>query len=87
MFVEFVAQGVAGCNTFCPQIDCRFFLTVADYTDNVVKGDIQVQSTRPVYNSAYTTTVLNFKDKNVEFSYQQGEPLTFTVNTMASPVP
>ena len=64
------------------RIDCRFFLTVADYTDNVVKGDIQVQSTRPVYNSAYTTTVLNFKDKNVEFSYQQGEPLTFTVNTM-----
>lgn len=55
---------------------------MADYTDNVVKGDIQVQSTRPVYNSAYTTTVLNFKDKNVEFSYQQGEPLTFTVNTM-----
>ena len=64
------------------RIDCRFFLTVADYTDNVVKGDIQVQSSRPVYNSSYTTTVLNFKDTKVEFSYQQGEPLNFTTNTM-----
>lgn len=64
------------------RIDCRFFLTVADYTDNVVKGDIQVQSSRPVYNSSYTTTILNFKDNKVEFSYQQGEPLNFTVNTM-----
>ena len=43
-----------------------------------------MQSTRPVYNSTYTTTLLNFKDSNVEFSYQQGEPLNFTVNTMES---
>lgn len=66
------------------RIDCRVFLTVAEYADDVIKGDIQVQSTRPVYNSTYTTTLLNFKDSNVEFSYQQGEPLNFTVNTMES---
>lgn len=66
------------------RIDCRLFFTITEYTDNVLKGDLQVQSSRPVYNSSYTTTLLNFKDNKIEFSYQEGEPLTFTVNSMES---
>lgn len=66
------------------RIECRLFFTITEYTDNVLKGDLQVQSSRPVYNSTYTTTLLNFKDNKIEFQYQEGEPLTFTVNTMES---
>ncbi len=66
------------------RIECRMFFTVSEYTDNTVKGDLQVQSSRPVYNSSYTTTLLNFKDSKIEFSYQEGEPLVFSVNTMES---
>ena len=66
------------------RIDCRLFFTIVEYTDGVLKGDLQVQSTRPVYNSTYTTTLLNFKDNKLEFAYQEGEPLRFTVNTMES---
>lgn len=66
------------------RIECRLFFTIAEYTDNVLKGDLQVQSSRPVYNSTYTTTLLNFKDTKIEFSYQEGEPLNFNVNTMES---
>ncbi len=66
------------------RIDCRLFFTVVEYTDGVVKGDLQVQSSRPVYNSTYTTTLINFKDNKIEFQYQEGEPLNFTVNTMES---
>ena len=66
------------------RIECRFFFTITEYTDNVLKGDLQVQSSRPVYNSTYTTTLLNFKDNKIEFPYQEGEPLNFTVNTMES---
>ena len=33
-------------------------------------GDLQVQSSRPVYNSSYTTTLINFKDTKVEFEYR-----------------
>lgn len=66
------------------RIDCRLFFTIVEYTDGVLKGDLQVQSTRPVYNSTYTTTLLNFKDNKLEFDYQEGEPLRFTVNTMES---
>ena len=66
------------------RIDCRLFFTIAEYTDNTLKGDLQVQSSRPVYNSSYTTTLINFKDTKIEFTYQEGEPLNFTVNTMES---
>ena len=66
------------------RIDCRLFFTIAEYTDNTLKGDLQVQSSRPVYNSTYTTTLINFKDTKIEFTYQEGEPLNFTVNTMES---
>lgn len=66
------------------KIECKLFLTVKDYTDNVVTGDLQVQSTRPVYNSSYTTTLLNFKDTKIDFSYQEGDPLQFSEMTMES---
>ena len=66
------------------RIDCRLFFTIGEYADGVMKGDLQVQSSRPVYNSTYTTTVLNFKDNKMDFSYQEGEPLVFSVNNMES---
>lgn len=66
------------------KIECRLFLTAKEYTDDVVKGDLQVQSSRPVYNSSYTTTLLNYKDNKIEFEYRPGEPLVFSETTMES---
>lgn len=66
------------------KIECTLFLTVKSYNDNVVVGDLQIQSLRPVYNSSYTTTLINFKDTKVEFSYQENEPLVFSENSMES---
>lgn len=66
------------------KIECRLFLTVKEYTDDVVKGDLQIQSTRPVYNSSYTTTLINFKDNKIEFTYRENEPLVFSETTMES---
>lgn len=72
--------------TFSPneKIECRFFLTVKTYQDDKVKGDIQVQLSRPVYNSSYTTTLLNFRDTRVEFEYRDGDPLIFNENAIES---
>ena len=66
------------------KIDCRFFLTVKEYSDDRIKGDVQVQLSRPVYNSSYTTTLLNFKDTKVEFDYREGDPLIFNDNVWDS---
>lgn len=63
------------------RIECRFFLTVREYSGDRIKGDLQVQLSRPVYNSTYTTTLLNFKDTKVEFDYREGNPLIFNDNT------
>lgn len=72
--------------TFSPneKIECRIYLTVKSYEDDKIKGDIQVQLSRPVYNSSYTTTLLNFKDSKVEFDYREGDPLTFNENSIES---
>lgn len=66
------------------KIDCRMLLTVAEYADNLVKGTLQVQASRPVYNSNYTTTLINFQDAKIDFSYSEGEQLTFSLNGMES---
>ena len=65
-------------------IECKLFLTVNSYEGTTMKCDLQVQSLRPVYNSSYTTTLINFKDTNVEFDYQENEPLIYSENTMES---
>lgn len=72
--------------SFAPneRIECRFYLTVSEYNDDRIKGDIQVQLSRPVYNSSYTTTLLNFKDNKVEFDYREGDPLIYNETSFDS---
>ena len=66
------------------KIECKLFFTIKEYYDNTMIGDLQIQSTRPVYNSSYTTTLINFKDSKIEFTYQENEPLVFSENSMES---
>lgn len=64
------------------KIECRLFLTIKEVNDDVFSGDLQVQSFRPVYNSSYTTTLINFRDTKIDFTYRENEPLVFSVNNM-----
>lgn len=66
------------------KIECRLYLTVSEYANDLIKGDLQVQATRPVYNSSYTTTLLNLKDTDIEFTYIANEQLIFSETTMES---
>ena len=72
--------------TFAPneRIICRIFLTVKEYVDDRVKGDLQIQLQRPVYNSTYTTSLFNFRDTKMEFDYREGDQLIFNENNMES---
>lgn len=65
--------------TFSPneKIECRLFFTISEYTDDRMKGDLQVQLIRPVYNATYTTTLFNFRDTKIEFTYRDGDPLIY----------
>ena len=68
------------------KIECRLFFTISEYKDGLAKGTLQIQATRPVYNSTYTTSLVNFRDTKIDFSYSEGEPLTFSMNGMESQI-
>lgn len=62
------------------RIDCNILINIQDQSGDEFKGDIQIQSRRPVYNSSYFSTVLNYKDNDVKFNYVEFEPLEFSIN-------
>lgn len=66
------------------KIDCRLFLTLKEVNDQTYTGDLQIQATRPIYNASISTTLINFKDNKIEFTYQENEPLVFSRNSMES---
>jgi hypothetical protein len=66
------------------KIECSLLLTLIEQEGGNYKGSIQVQSSRPVFNSVYTTPILNYKDEDLTFSYQEFEPLQFDVNSYES---
>lgn len=68
------------------KIECTLFFTITKYDESTgaMEGSLQVQSIRPVYNSSYTTTLINFKDNKIEFAYQENEPLIHSETNMES---
>ena len=66
------------------RIKCNFTLTLLEREGNTFKGNIQVQSSRPVYNAIYLTPVFNFKDSNFTFQYTEYEPLQFNASNFES---
>lgn len=66
------------------RIECRIFFDVQSYADDKVSAVLTVQSTRPVYDSSYTTTLLNVRDAEVEFPYSPGQPLVFARDAIDS---
>jgi hypothetical protein len=59
------------------QCTMAFVINSIPETDKY-SATLTVQSRRPVYNSNYSSTLLNFKDAEVEFNYTEGQTLTFT---------
>lgn len=66
------------------RIERRMFFDVQSYADDKVSAVLTVQSTRPVYDSSYTTTLLNVRDAEVEFPYSSGQPLVFARDAIDS---
>jgi hypothetical protein len=83
---EFVNQKRWTNFNYKPQerINCNFTITILEQKGNDFKGNIQIQSSRPVFNSTYLTPVFNFKDDNFAFEYTEFEPLQFNENSFES---
>ena len=66
------------------RINCSVFINLTSYSSDAYTGTIQVQSARPIFNSTYSSPVLNFNDKDVDFRYVAFENLTFNPNAYDS---
>lgn len=71
---------------FKPQerISCNYTITILEQSGNDFKGHIQIQSSRPVFNSSYLSPVFNFKDDNFSFQYTEYENIQFNQNSFES---
>jgi len=63
------------------KIDCNFYITIESVVSvGVYDAKLSIVSNRPVYNSAYTTPLLNMQDANFTFKYQLSQPIEFNEN-------
>lgn len=66
------------------KINCSMYITLMSHSSDQFTATIQVQSSRPVFNSSYETPVLNINDKDFGFTYTEFENLVFNVNSFQS---
>lgn len=61
------------------RITCNFNITITKYNkeSNLFTANALIQANRPVYNSAYTTTLYNNRDANFNFQFAEFDQLNF----------
>ncbi|MBP0905173.1 DUF4835 family protein [Mariniflexile gromovii] len=77
---EFVNNTKWTKKTFAAQerIDCSMVVNVVNYSGELFQASLQVQSSRPVYGSSFTTPIYNFNDKDFNFTYLEFQNLIFS---------
>jgi hypothetical protein len=64
------------------KINCSLLININEMPAiGIFSASVQVQSARPVYNSNYTSLLLNFADRDWEFEYIESQPLEYNDNT------
>ena len=66
------------------RINCRMFITVTRFDNGRFEATIQLQSSRPVFNTTYESPVFNYKDDQFYFEYIEFQPLVFNENVFSS---
>ncbi|HRZ74920.1 MAG TPA: DUF4835 family protein, partial [Flavobacterium sp.] len=64
--------------------ECSMFINVSEVDNTTFTATIQIQSSRPVYNSIYSTPIFNYNDKDFTFKYVEFESLNFNPNSFDS---
>ena len=66
------------------RVDCTMNIIITSRNDNTFNATIQVQSSRPIYDSSYLTPILNIKDNDFTFRYNEFDPLNYNRNAFDS---
>ena len=63
------------------RINCNIQLQINSIpSPGTYEGSMQVQSTRPGFNSSYNTTLFNFQDDDIQFAYSRNAVLIYAPN-------
>ncbi|QSB25767.1 DUF4835 family protein [Flavobacterium sp. CLA17] len=66
------------------RINCSMYITLSSNSSDQFSGTIQIQASRLIYNSTYSSPIFNFNDKDFSFRYTEYEPLLFNPTTFES---
>lgn len=67
------------------RLECTILLTLSErISSDQYKGKLNLVLRRPVYKTNYNSTMFNYIDKDVQFTYAEGEPLIFSEGTFTS---
>jgi len=66
------------------KIECNFFINISKYGSNDFEATLQVQSSRPIYNSTFSSPILNINDKNFTFRFIEFETMIYDQNSFNS---
>ena len=67
------------------KIECSMAITIKERSgSDSFTGDITMALRRPCFKSSYTTSMLNYQDPKLSFSYTVGQPLDFSTNSHIS---
>ena len=78
---DFLNNNKFSVESYKPQerIECSFVITINSWDGGSgYTAEAQIQSSRPVFNSSYNSTLLNMSDKNFDFSYNDGSTIDFS---------
>jgi hypothetical protein len=71
--------------SYAERIDCNILINLNEQLSaDEFRGTIQIQMRRPVFNTTYNSTMLNFIDNNFQFRYVEFQPLEFDPNSYRS---
>ncbi|SHI82479.1 DUF4835 family protein [Algibacter luteus] len=66
------------------RINCNMFINVINYSGESFQATIQVQSSRPIYGSSYSSPIYNFNDKDFNFRYLEFQNLIYNPSQFES---
>ncbi len=71
--------------SYAERIDCNIIINLTDqFSADEFRGTVQIQLKRPIFNTTYNSTMLNFMDNNFQFRYVEFQPLEFDPNSYRS---
>ncbi|WP_439152740.1 DUF4835 family protein [Winogradskyella sp.] len=59
------------------RIDCSMVINVKQYSNDSFSTSLQVSSSRPIFNSTYSSPVYNYNDKDFNFKYLEFQNLVY----------